>query len=649
MTLTRVADLAAPQQFPGPRTRRRRRRLAAGYGVVAALGFLLAWAAGPHPLRVFGLGLTLPGAGFLAMLDGGPWLITAHLMLAMGSVVLFAAAVIVWWWCGNVLLAPAVWVAAAAAAAGMSGAHEMHTIPLASGVVVALLVVATVLGVVLRIIGARRIRVRRDVNHAALQQSSCTGVGATPRPTVAGSVELSSQDLAALRFALDRGLQPVGEFGGFHFGDQWQLSATRYQVFTLGWALALATHNALPSMRGYLQQAQLNLIDKTRDPRLWSYWKWENAWGNLRLGADPLAYDNVMFSGYLSKQIGLYQAATGDLRHDLVGAYTLQNNRGRSYAYDFPTIIGLLRGQFEASDLCLWPCEPNWVYVFCNTTAGIALRAYDAAHGSHHWDEIAERFDRLINDEFTDPAGDITELKSTYTGISPSITNGPGTNLNAATGLHPLTPDRAQKLYRISRPRLVAQAGDGLRLHTAAPDFDPGNMKRSPGYALGVHLHAAREFGDDEFAATVCEAIAARMTTSSDDGVLTYDSASVWAHALLLMGRIGTADGLRSLTTRGVPKHIRQGPVLAEARYPDVLAARAVSDGAALDLVLHPTRGAGRHRIGLAQLHPHGRYRVLQPRGTDHDLLADDHGRLSIEVELTGRTPIRIAPQEHST
>ena len=638
----------AESRFPGPRTRRRRFRLAAIYLVVLAFGFGLALAGGSAPLRVFGLGLTLPGAGFLAMLGGGPWSIIGHLLLFALSVALFAVCVVVWWWCGNVLLPPGVWLAAAVLAAPMAGMHPAHSMPLALVVVASSVVALALICLALRARRVHLVWVTRELNAAALQTSSPITVGSTPRNSVAGSVALSSQDLAALRFALDRGLQPVDEFGGFHFGDQWQLSATRYQVFTLGWALALANHNALPAMRTYLQQAQLNLIDKTRDPRLWSYWKWENAWGNLRLGADPLAHDNIMFSGYLSKQIGLYQAATGDLRHDRPGAYTLHTRRGATYAYSFPAIVELLRSQYEASDLCLWPCEPNWVYLFCNTTAGVALRAYDAAHASDHWDRIGDRFDRLINDEFTDPAGDITELKSTYTGISPSITNGPGTNLNAATGLHPLTASRAQNLYRISRPRLVTQESGGVRLRDVAPDFDPGNMKRSPGYALGVQLHAAREFGDEEFATIVTEAVSARMTAHTDDGVLTYDDASVWAHALLLMGRVGTADGLRSLATHGVPEHIRQGPVLAEAPYPEVLVARAVNDGAALDLVLHPGQRGGRYRIGLAQLRPRGRYRALQPCGIANDLLADDHGCLSVDIDLTQRTPIRIEPQENS-
>jgi hypothetical protein len=55
--------------------------------------------------------------------------------------------------------------------------------------------------------------------------------------------------------------------------------ATRYQVNTLGWTLALANHNCVPAMRGYLQEAQLNLIEKLKDHRLWSYWWWENLGG----------------------------------------------------------------------------------------------------------------------------------------------------------------------------------------------------------------------------------------------------------------------------------------------------------------------------------------------------------------------------------
>jgi hypothetical protein len=73
-----------------------------------------------------------------------------------------------------------------------------------------------------------------------------------------------------------------------------------------------------------------------------------------------------------------------------------------------------------------------------------------------------------------------------------------------------------------------------------------------------------------------------------------------------------------------------------------VLAARAVSDGDALDAVLYPGRGPGRHPLVLARLVPGRRYRC--EGCADAEGVADAQGRLRTSVALEGRTTIRIVP-----
>lgn len=633
-------EIPTPSRFPGPETLHRLRRTRLVVGLPVGLGLLLGfWGTGA--LRAFGLGLAFPGGGFLAVASGSAIDVAAHALLFVVVLLAFVASVIWWWWCGNVFLPPLVWLGGAVGAALMGSHGSWSGAPVAVTILLVL------------VIASESIRKRKvskadapalERHVAALriapiaQSRSVSGA--------VGEVELSIEDLAALRFALDRGLQPVDRFDGFHFGDQWQLSATRYQVFTLGWALALANHNALPAMRGYLQEAQRRLITKTTDPRLWAYWRFENLWGNLRLGADPIAHDNIMFSGYLSKQIGLYQAITGDLRHDEPGSYTLVDGRWGPFIYDFPTIVDLLVSQYEDSSFCLWPCEPNWIYLFCNTTAGVGIRGFDAAHGTTHWSSIAERYDRMLTAEFTRPSGDMTELRSTYTGFSPPIVNGPGTNINAAIGLHALLPDRAEQIYWFSRSELLDTSGERPRLvGMERGGFDPGNLKPTPGYQLGVLLHGAREFGDDELATAVVDSITEGLETSVDRGVLTHTDVSVWGHALLLMGRIGTAGGLHDAASRGVPEEVRSGPVIADVAYPDVLVARATNDGRALFAVLHPGAGPKRVTVKVGQLERRRCYRCYAP-GIDMVAEADDRGELVFEIDLTTRTELRVEPSE---
>ena len=82
--------------------------------------------------------------------------------------------------------------------------------------------------------------------------------------------------------------------------------------------------------------------------------------------------------------------------------------------------------------------------------------------------------------------------------------------------------------------------------------------------------------------------------------------------------------------------------MLAEAAYPDVLVARAVSDGEALELVLRPGGAAGRTTIALERLVPGRDY------GVDGALAgtvsADDSGRALLDIDLAGRHEVHVGP-----
>lgn len=97
-----------------------------------------------------------------------------------------------------------------------------------------------------------------------------------------------------------------------------------------------------------------------------------------------------------------------------------------------------------------------------------------------------------------------------------------------------------------------------------------------------------------------------------------------------------------SATNVGIPDSILNGPVLADAPYPDVLVARAHSDGSDLDLTLAPGATGGQVELGLGQLRPGRTYNVS---GTDQRLTADPHGRATLPIHLHTRTHIHIAPE----
>jgi len=125
-------------------------------------------------------------------------------------------------------------------------------------------------------------------------------------------------------------------------------------------------------------------------------------------------------------------------------------------------------------------------------------------------------------------------------------------------------------------------------------------------------------------------------------GVLSHPGCSIWTHAFLLKMRLGRANAVAELVNEGMPQPWREGPVIADARYPDLLVARAVSDGTALDAVCYPGRGGGVTELVVGQLRPGQRYRLEGAETAEG--IADAAGRLRLSLAMEGRHVLRVLP-----
>lgn len=95
------------------------------------------------------------------------------------------------------------------------------------------------------------------------------------------------------------------------------------------------------------------------------------------------------------------------------------------------------------------------------------------------------------------------------------------------------------------------------------------------------------------------------------------------------------------MITAGPPQNVLTGPILDEAPFPDVLVAKAYSpDGETLDLVLYPGKTEGKFELGFARLKAGESYRVEGANGGE--MVADKEGKATMEVELKGRTEVRV-------
>ncbi|GLZ55341.1 hypothetical protein [Actinomycetospora sp. NBRC 106378] len=616
----------------GPVTARRMRRAVAVYAAVWLLGSLPGWlGAGAGP-TAFGLGLVIPGGGFA---------FAGSVTFTVLTLAVFLLALVVWWFAGPVVLPPLVWVVSAGLAVlavdptDVVGGARVGVPAIAAGLLLLAYVVHRV-----RHVAHRRTRTRVNAELADVDFV----ISGPPRLASDLPVaESTPDDLAHLRYALDMALQPIDRFDGFTILDQYREAAIRYQLTALCNGVAMSQFTRTPAFSGYVAEAQRNAIEKVLQRKVWGYWAAENLWGNLSTNRDPLDTDeNIMLSGWHGTMVGAYSVLNDD-RYSRPGALTYRWSDDEAYAHDFHALAGQIHRSMTDSDYALIPCEPNWIYTVCNTFGINTLLAHDAVHGTRYFADVRDRLHHSYEHEFLRPDGRIVGVRARHLGLSWNFWAGAAVQLNTAFWLHAGFPDLAQRTWWLLRERELTTDGG----HPALPArlvsrLDPGNytLGRDTLGLIGITM-AGREVGDEDAAVAAAAALAEREPVEERHGARRYADSSPLVNFYGILGRFGRRSGLRDLFGHGaVPTTWRQGPRLAEAAYPDVLVARAVTDGHALDLVLRPGDGPVRTVLGVDRLVPGRTYTSL---GTATDTVtADEHGHALLEVDLGDRHEVRL-------
>lgn len=623
--------LPTPRRAMPATTARRQRRAILAYGGLWATGALLGLLDLGSSWTAAGLGLAVPGGG---LLWGG------HPVLAAVSALGLFLSVFVWWATGPTVLPPLVWVGTAVLGGVVAdpGTNLTRVAVLAAGP--ALILLARV-AYLLRHAGHVRTGARINERLAEVEFLITGAPGLDVRTPVA---EHSETDLAHLRFALDLALQPLDSFEGFTKIDQFREAATRYQLNALGYALSMSQFTRTPAFTGYLAEAQRNAIEKMLDRRVWGYWAVENAWGNLRFDKDPVDNsENIMLTGFHGVMVGMYSALNDD-RYSQPGALVYQWSEDIAYRHDFGTLAATVHRNVQRSPFGLFPCEPNWIYTVCNTFGMNTLLSHDRQRGTGYFADVEDRLRHSYETEFLRPDGRIIGVRSSHLGLSWNFWSGPAVQLTTSYWMHAALPDIARRTWWLLRERaLLHQDGRTTTRPGVSARLDPGSYQLgTETYSKVVTLMAAREHGDEELASAV-QADLDQGEVDEAGGARRYADGSAFTNLYAIMGRVGRHSGLRDLVAFGAPEAWSRGPVLAEAAYPDVLVARAVTDGRALDLVLRPGSAPMRTVLRVAGLEPGREYDVsgaALPTCT-----AAPDGTADIEIDLGGRHELRIAPR----
>ncbi|TXL57584.1 linalool dehydratase/isomerase domain-containing protein [Aeromicrobium terrae] len=630
MTTTTAILLPTPQKAFGPVTARRMGRAASVYLVIWVLGLLPTLLDAGPGWTATGASVALPGGGFLAA--GHPWIA----VVVLGA---FVLSLVTWWFVGATVLPPIVWLGAAALAGAQADAVSD------SGRLVALAAAPVLLALSVAVHVVRhRAQVRAgEAANARLATTDMTVGGPPDLDAGLPVVESSAEDLARLRYGLDLALQPLESFEGFTHLDQYREAALRYQLNALSYGLSMAQYTRTPAFTGYLAEAQRNAIEKMLQRKVWGYWARENLWGNLRWDPEPVENDeNIMLTGYHGLMVGMYETLNDD-RYSRPGGLPYRWSATRTYDHDLGTLAASIHRNMAGSDYALFPCEPNWVYTVCNTFGLNTLISHDRLHGTTYAADVHDHLVRGYETEFLRPDGKIVGVRARHLGLSWNFWASPSVQTTTAYWMHAGMPELSLRTWYLLRERLTIRDGQLQLPSFLTSGLDPGNylMGRDT-FGQIVTMMAAREVGDEEYALAAERTIDEREPVAEQDGARRLADSSGLANHYANLGRFGRRDGLRDLVAHGAPSAWLTGPVLAEAAYPEVLVARAVTDGHALDLVLLPGKGAVRTTLAVERLVP-GRTYVVSG-GLETSTIADDQGRALVGVDLGARLEVSLRP-----
>ncbi len=214
-----AARLPSARGRTGPATARIQRRTLTIWLSLCIIGILPTLLGLSPALKAIGLGLWIPGGGFTAV--GGWWA-----LLFPVTLLVFVVSLVAWFWAGAVVAPVAVWLGAALFAGALADGQSWAGAPF-----VTLGAVAAV-GLFFR--NGNRKKAKAGAEQARARETflpqSLAEVEAMQRISPADAArEMTPDQLAGLRYLLDRTLQPVESFDGFTIIDQFQPAALRYQ------------------------------------------------------------------------------------------------------------------------------------------------------------------------------------------------------------------------------------------------------------------------------------------------------------------------------------------------------------------------------------------------------------------------------------
>lgn len=474
-----------------------------------------------------------------------------------------------------------------------------------------------------------------------------------------------------------------GDWGPIASNDYTQLgefTAYYYQLSGLAHVLAQGYHHHLTAAPGVFKADMDRAVHKLLHPDVWSYWfsvsQGSPSWNPDLKGPqtpwwDPVAKENIMYSGHLNHVAALYAYLFDDPKYERIGSMKFDGFQGNGFGatvaeYSLSTLNDLIYWQMVESGYMGVACQPNEVFVTCNQFPLWGLKWQDSRTGGSRADETAaghfkawERFGAYKRGEETPFLWMAAQNKISPARVPGSNDEIPGRFYVASPwsywALHAANQDYAQSTYDYVTAAALDRDEDGSLVIINEKEMTADGKRYGRGAkvlagerAPGVRHYSERDSrhagiwgwfslilseGGDPRLPEILDYVDRNMNPTWKDGGLYYPrNEHTWVdgkfvgvtplsgNANFAYARLNRKDGLNKLYFADWAKTRLAQPNLAEvSRYIDIARAVFLPDCNVLVITARPAHGdaGGPARFEFANVHSRGQGWRLEIDGVE--------------------------------
>ncbi len=191
--------------------------------------------------------------------------------------------------------------------------------------------------------------------------------------------------------------------------NQTDMTSVRYPLAFIGYSIAAMVYKT-PAYRELSVKIIDNVIRRLIEQHQYEYIKLY--WSHIDTFPDPIAYENIMYSGHLAMLISLYESISGDYKYTNEGWYFVWPNY-KPIHYDARKLMQSIQDQIlkdATGGVC---CEPYSIFITCNNHPRIAFALYDDIHGTN-FSSTNDKWEKWVRDHARAPIDDLRYFRIIY-------------------------------------------------------------------------------------------------------------------------------------------------------------------------------------------------------------------------------------------